>query len=118
MRAAVTPCPSDDVLGAHVKRALAEHEAAVVTSHLDACETCRQIVLAAVRGGVASKQLAVGTPTDPKVAPTLPMQRGRNAFATGQRIGRYEIRRLLGAGGMGQVFAAYDGELDREIALK
>ena len=39
-------------------------------------------------------------------------------LAPGTRIGRYEVRALLGAGGMGQVYDAYDRELERSIALK
>src|SRR5687767_5786975 len=34
------------------------------------------------------------------------------------RIGRYPILRRIGMGGMGVVYAAYDNELDRRIAIK
>jgi tetratricopeptide (TPR) repeat protein/predicted Ser/Thr protein kinase len=40
------------------------------------------------------------------------------APAPGRVVGRYVVLSLLGAGGMGAVYAAYDPELDRKIALK
>lgn len=36
----------------------------------------------------------------------------------GKRLGRYEIRSLLGAGGMGEVYLAQDTQLRRPVALK
>jgi serine/threonine protein kinase len=39
-------------------------------------------------------------------------------LAAGTRLGRYEIRSQLGAGGMGEVYLAEDSELHRSVALK
>jgi tetratricopeptide (TPR) repeat protein len=50
--------------------------------------------------------------TSPRAATAPP------ALKPGDCLGRYTVRALLGAGGMGEVFAAHDPELDRVIALK
>lgn len=36
----------------------------------------------------------------------------------GSRLGSYEIRALIGRGGMGAVYSARDLRLDRDVAIK
>ena len=45
-------------------------------------------------------------------AHTFPM------LSPGTKLGRYEIRSRLGAGGMGEVYLAQDTRLDRKVAVK
>src|SRR5919202_4525907 len=40
------------------------------------------------------------------------------ALETGAKLGRYEVRSRLGAGGMGEVYLARDPKLGREVAIK
>src|SRR6266511_2991245 len=40
------------------------------------------------------------------------------SLGAGTKLGHYEIRSMLGEGGMGEVYLAQDAKLDRRVALK
>jgi eukaryotic-like serine/threonine-protein kinase len=50
--------------------------------------------------------------------PNAPVDPAGTPLGRGASIGRYMVLGLVGRGGMGEVYAAYDPELDRKVAVK
>ncbi len=85
------PCPSEDELVQLIEGVLDEDSLARLEAHIDTCDDC---------GAVVAGLAGVGTPPKPR------------------QVGRYLLDRRIGGGGMGEVWAAWDPKLRREIAVK
>ncbi|MDQ3338731.1 MAG: protein kinase [Myxococcota bacterium] len=92
-------CPSADELAAFVAGELGSADGRPLNAHVDSCDECRRVVSALA--GEQQGEVAAST-----------------RVAIGDRLGRFTLMRRLGEGAMGEVFAAHDPELDREVAIK
>jgi tetratricopeptide (TPR) repeat protein len=113
------PCLSEQTITQYVQGELDEAACDEVESHIDHCPDCRLAVAESARGRAPTEVAELAAPSEPEAtAFSDPSSRQGLRLKPGEVIGRYIIRRIVGAGGMGIVYAAYDPKLDRDIALK
>jgi tRNA A-37 threonylcarbamoyl transferase component Bud32/tetratricopeptide (TPR) repeat protein len=91
-------CLDENTILELIEGALDAARAAEVAAHIDACSACRGLVARAAGGETP----ALGG---------APLRRGTT-------LGRHVILEAIGAGAMGAVYAAYDPELERKVAIK
>ena len=89
-------------------------EVARLIEHAEKCPACSRLL---VRSGTLTS--AEEVPTGVVEAPaSLSAAPPEEVLPRGATVGRYMVLEKLGEGGMGVVYAAYDPELNRRLALK
>jgi serine/threonine protein kinase len=102
-------CLGDDTILSFAQGLVEENRAEQIRVHLDACDECRSLVAEA---GRAIYDDASGSRT------ALARELVSPQLAAGKAIDRYIILGLIGQGGMGMVYSAFDPQLRRKVAVK
>ncbi len=108
----IVSCLDDNTVAAFLQGLLDDPARASVEQHIDDCESCRNLLSAAV-GTLSVVDTGLATRIEGAGG-------GGDALArSGQRVAdRYLLEREIGRGGMAQVWCATDTKLRREVAIK
>lgn len=112
-------CPDENAILAFATGKLPGPRRAAIEAHIDGCSDCAALAGEAAQASdltpeeLAAADTAIGHAAAPIVEEARPER-----LLSGSVLGRYIVLDLLATGGLGQVYVAYDPDLDRKVALK
>jgi tetratricopeptide (TPR) repeat protein len=101
-------CLDENEVVALMEGRLGPEARAALDAHVAECVACRELL-----AGAAPPAASQETLPDPSR-----LESPTEAHGPGTYLSRYQVLRVIGAGGMGVVYAAHDPELDRKVAIK
>lgn len=111
-------CPDENEIVAFATGQVPAEALERIRSHIDRCEECSSLVAEAAEASPLEGVPFDSARTTPVADIPSALGSAPEAVARGAMLGRYIVIDLLAAGGLGQVFVAYDPQLDRRVALK
>ncbi|EPX60673.1 hypothetical protein D187_001322 [Cystobacter fuscus DSM 2262] len=107
-------CPEEPLVREVASGRFPEAEVARLFAHAENCPACGRLLMRS--GGFEATGEVPTHVVPPPATPSIPAP--EEVLPRGATVGRYMVLEKLGAGGMGVVYAAYDPELNRRLALK
>lgn len=99
-------CPSENHLLTFLNGQLETHDITSIERHVDECSHCLETIF-------KIRSLSLEHPINP-----IHSSFTEHIINPGTHLGRFTILEKVGQGGMGVVYAAYDANLDRRVAIK